>query len=542
MRASPATAGVLAGAVVISAVTVLARAAGVGRALVFQHAVGPSDLGTAYQTANTVPNVLFEVVAGGALASVVVPVLAASLRRGDREHASQVLSALLTWTTLLLVPVTVVAALLVGPIMSLLLAGQGSHPAEVLTAGRGFLLLFLPQVVLYGLAVVGGAALQAAGRFFWPAAAPLVSSLVVAAAYLLFAASGADPSAAVSSTAQLILGLGTTAGVLCLALAVLVPVRTLGLTLRPELHFPPGVARRVRRLAGAGAAALAAQQLSVVVVLRLANSAGRDGPTVTYANTWMVFLLPYALLAVPLATSAYPRLSAAAEDPDRAGFDRLSAATVRAVVVASSLGAAALFAASSPLARLFAVLDGSPAGPSSAQMARALIGFAPGLVAYGMVLVLSRALYALGRARVAAAATSAGWLGVVAADLALVALVPDRTWVVAALGLGNTVGMILGAVLLGRALRSASGPGALRGLRRSGIGSGLGVVVGGGLGAVVDSAQFGPGGLGRSLAAVAVTSLVAALGWLACVAVADRDALRQVLLRRPGRHESEVAG
>src|ERR1700689_1640406 len=60
----------------IGGVTVLARLGGFGRQVVFAHTVGTTCLGTAYTTANMVPNIIYDIVLGGALSSVVVPVLA----------------------------------------------------------------------------------------------------------------------------------------------------------------------------------------------------------------------------------------------------------------------------------------------------------------------------------------------------------------------------------------------------------------------------------------------------------------------------------
>src|SRR3954467_10095118 len=102
------TQGLVGAAALIAVITVVARLVGFGRIVVFARAVGPATcLGNAYFTANTVPNIVFEVVAGGALASLVVPVLAGPAQRGARQETARTVSALLTWTLLLLIPVAV---------------------------------------------------------------------------------------------------------------------------------------------------------------------------------------------------------------------------------------------------------------------------------------------------------------------------------------------------------------------------------------------------------------------------------------------------
>src|SRR5580698_1596534 len=107
------------GAGVIASLTMLARILGLARTVVFSQAVGATCLGTAYTTANQVPNLVYELVLGGALASVVV--LARTAERAATEPAakaeiSQVASALLTWTLVILVPLTLVVLIGAGEI------------------------------------------------------------------------------------------------------------------------------------------------------------------------------------------------------------------------------------------------------------------------------------------------------------------------------------------------------------------------------------------------------------------------------------------
>src|SRR5690606_21340286 len=136
-----------------------------------------------------VPNVVFEVVAGGALASVVVPLLSGPVERGDKAHASRIASGLLTWAVVITVPVMVAGMFLTEPIMRTLVPAQpeGCTAAEIVGAGVPMLMIFLPQIVLYGVAVVLGGVLQAHRRFVPAAVMPLVNSLLVMATYVVFA-------------------------------------------------------------------------------------------------------------------------------------------------------------------------------------------------------------------------------------------------------------------------------------------------------------------------------------------------------------------
>jgi putative peptidoglycan lipid II flippase len=199
----------------------------------------------------------------------------------------------------------------------------------------------------------------------------------------------------------------------------------------------------------------------------LANRYGDPGALVLYGFAWAVFVVPYAVLAVPIATSTFPELSAASDVPSGTsavseGFDATAAASTRAVMLASWLGAAALAGARLPLARVFE----SHSASAASVLAVALAAFAPGLVGYGLSANLSRVLYARGRNRAPAVAMSAGWLLVIVADLLIVPFVP-RPRVVPALGVGTSVGLTVAGVALLVLVRRERGARALAGVPRA---------------------------------------------------------------------------
>ncbi len=198
-------------AALIAAITVVARLAGFLRTFVFARTVGSSCVGVVYQTANTVPNIVFDIVAGGTLTALVVPLVAPHLATGDRQAAGRTVSALLSWAIVSLCAVGLLIFAFSGPITRLLLGPQPCAGADDL--GRRMLIVFAPQVVLYGCAVIVAGTLQAAERFSWPALAPLMSSLVVIGAYLAFNAmkTGNGIAASLPTTAELVLSVGTTA-------------------------------------------------------------------------------------------------------------------------------------------------------------------------------------------------------------------------------------------------------------------------------------------------------------------------------------------
>ena len=497
-----AGAGIGRAAALIAVLTVAARLLGLVRTLVFAKTVGATCLGTAYATANLVPNVVYDVVLGGALTSVMVPVLARPARQASRDSAAarevgQTSSALLTWTVVVLVPVSVLLALTAGPLTGLLIprnvqGGCAKHLHAVTAVSGDMLAVFAPQVLFYGLAVVLYGILQAHRKFAAPAAAPLISSLVVITAYLVFDPFGARYTghriASLPLTAELILAIGTTAGVAALVLVALIPVWRLHIRVRPTLRFPAGVGRRAGGLAAYGLAALLAQDAASLVVVVLANAHGSGGAYVLYGYGWQVFEACYAVLAISVAVSAFPVLSVH-EGPE---FDQTAAGAARAVLLLSFLGTAMLAAVAVPAAHFLVSYQ-----HQVPQLASGFALFALGLAGYGLVACLSRVLLAAGRTAVTAFIVAGGWLLVIAVSVVLV-LVTPAPWVVADLALGNTVGLTAAGLALAVAVRRIRGPAALRGTLRGGVcglagrhrGRGRG---GGGRGRAADGRRGGRG-------------------------------------------------
>jgi putative peptidoglycan lipid II flippase len=520
--------GIGRAAVLIGTITMLARVIGFGRQVVFAHTVQAQCLGTAYTTANMVPNIIYDIVMGGALTAVVVPVLARPARgpAEDRDQVRQTSAALLSWTVLLLVPASAVVAIIARPLVSVLLgAAPGCPRSEMIALGTRMLIVFAPQILLYGLAVVLYGILQAHRRFAAPALAPVLSSVVVIATYFWFAhvADGAvNLRHPVSTLAWVVLAVGTTAGVAALVATPLVPVSRLRLNLRPVLRFPAGIGARVRSLAVAGIVTLIAQDASVAVVIVLANSHGGDGTLVLYSFAWAVFFLPYAVLAVPIATSAFPELSARTET-----FDVTAATSTRAVTVASWLGVAGMAGTCVPLARVFQSHVGQAA--DARQLAIALAAFAPGLVGYGLTANLSRVLYAAGRSRASALAVSGGWLLVILADLLIVPLVP-RSQVVPWLGVGTSIGLTGSGVALVVLVRRFRGPDALRGCTRAVLAGFIGALAGTAAGLGVAMAAPAEGFV-QNVAFTLLASGAVLAAFLAVVALTDGGDLRAVTRR-----------
>jgi putative peptidoglycan lipid II flippase len=458
--------GIARGALVVAGLTILSRVLGLVRTLVFSQTVGASCLGTAYVTANQVPDLLYQLILGGALTSAMVPVLARSAERAahdpaEKAHVSRIASALLTWTVVIVVPLCLAIVAAAGPIASLL---NPSNPnahcnhADVIAVTREMLQAFAPQALLYGLSVVLYGMLQSYRRFAAPSIGPGISSLVLITCYLVFVPLNKGRSLAqLPLTAELVLSVGTTLGIGVLVLVAIPPTWRLHLQLRPALRFPPGVARRAGGLALVGIIELVVIDLSSLVSIELANGHGTTGAIVIYNYGTQVLNSVAAILAVSIVVSAFPVLSAR-EGPE---FDRTSAGSTRAVLLMSWLGTAMIAAIAVPAAH---VLAKQPDQVS--QLTEAFFLFAPGIAGVAVIANLSRVMFVIGRLKVAAAATAGSWLIVIVASLVIVPLVPPRL-VVPALALSTTIGQTVVAIPLVFVTRRICGPAAVQGARHA---------------------------------------------------------------------------
>ncbi len=458
--------GAIAGAAgSIALLTLASRLIGFIRVWIQNGVLGTTVTGDAYTASNTVPNVLFEVAAGGALAGAVIPLISGFLAKKMEREASQTVSALLTWILAIGLPLAAIVALAAEPIMSVLLQGDAS--ATQVAVASTLLRMFALQIPLYGISVVLTGVLQAHRKFILPAVAPLLSSLVVVGVFLVFgdlAQGFQDHPEGLSALSLAWLGWGTTAGVIVFSLPQLVPVMRL-MALRPTFRFPEGIGRRAVKLMGAGLGALVAQQVQIVVIMMVANAHGGKGATGAYSVYYFanaVYMVPYAVLAVPIATAVFPRLSAAAALPGRPGMAQLTARSTRLVMDVGVVCVALLAVMAVPVQQVFDVLR------PAKGLDVALVAMAPGLVGYALIYHCSRVLYALEASRTVVIVNSVAWLSVCAILGVCAATGLDgRASVLTAIGISISGGMTIGAIGHVMAIRSVVGQQATAGFLRS---------------------------------------------------------------------------
>jgi putative peptidoglycan lipid II flippase len=403
--------------------TLASRVTGLIRIAVVTAVLGDTFLGNTYQSANTVPNLLFELLAAGVLQATLIPTLVGLLDAGKEDEADHVAGAVLGSAMVLLAGLAVVGAVTAPLLARGLLHGIADPEVRHRQVHLATVLLwcFLPQVVLYAANTVATASLNARHRFGIPVFAPLLNNVVVTASYGLFAflRHGADPDVPLRAVETAVLGLGTTAGVIAFCALPVVAARRAGARLRPRIDPRHPQVRRIARLGGWAAAFLAATQVLLAVVLVLANRV--EGGVVAWQLAFTLFLLPHALAALPVLTTLFPTLARQHAQGDEAAFARSVGTGVRSISFLVLPAAAALLALGRPLAQALRVGHFGASGAD--QVALALAAFAPGLIGYGCFLFLARALYARGDTRTPAlvnlvVVTAAGVLMVGAFGLA----------------------------------------------------------------------------------------------------------------------------
>jgi putative peptidoglycan lipid II flippase len=522
-------AGIARGAMLIAGLTVVSRILGLVRTLVFSQTIGADCLGTSYVTANQVPNLVYELVLGGALTSAMVPVLARSAERAgsdpaEKARVGQITSALLTWSVVILVPLSLAIVAIASPVASLLNPANASAHCprgDMVTTTASMLQVFAPQALLYGLSVVLYGLLQAYRRFTGPTIGPAIASLVLIAAYLSFVplAKGL-PLSRLPLDAELVLSVGTTLGVAALVVVGVVPTWRLHLRFRPTLRFPPGVARRASGLAVVGVAELIVIDAASLVTIALANGRGETAALVIYNYANQVFNTVAAVLALSIVTSTFPVLSAR----DGPVFTRTCAGSTRAVLLMSWLGSALIAAIAVPAAHVLAKNPGQ-----EPELIEAFALFAPGIAGTAVIANLTRVMLVIGRLKVAAAALAGSWAVVIVADVVLAELAPARL-VVAALALGTTIGQSVVAVPLVLVTRRICGREAIEGAGHAML---AGLTAGLASAAVGVAVSLSGAGSGKLLAA-AVAVAAAACATVAFGVVAfllDRGDLRAVVRR-----------
>jgi len=307
----------------VAAGTLLSRVTGLLRILVAIYALGYSSLSDSFNLANNTPNIVHDLVLGGILTATFVPVFVSRLATRSKEEAVESISAVLTLASFVLLGATVVFFLAAPYIIDLYTVG--SHGPGIVTERQvaTFLLrLFAPQLLAYGAISLMTAVLNTARRFSAPAFTPILNNVVAIGILLAFADIGHTHSLVQVSRDHrllLLLGIGTTLGVIVQAVALVPSLLSCGLRVRPRWRPDDPAVREIINLSGWTFGFVIANQTAVFVVSAIAVSIGAATLTAyTYASTF--FQLPFGIVAVSVMTTIAPVLASRFTKGDKKGF------------------------------------------------------------------------------------------------------------------------------------------------------------------------------------------------------------------------------
>lgn len=380
---------------VMSIGTVLSRVTGLVRLMAIAAALGTAEtrLADTYNLANTAPNIIYELVLGGILTSVFVPVFVELLEKEGREKAWEIASAILNLCLVAVTAITIIGIVLAPYIARLYSYRLEGDQAALQQDALTFLLrLFIPQIIFYALAAATAGLLNAHRRFGPQMYTPVLNNLAVTAVFIAFYKINGIVSLKSASTSQLLLiGLGTTGGVALMALAQLPFLRGLG---RYRFTFSashPSV-KKLARLSIYVVGYVVANQIGYLIVQWLAN--GERGAYSAYVNAFTFFMLPHGLFAVSVITALLPEMSRQAVHARWDEFRERLSIGVRAtlfLVIPATVGYLIL---GEPIIRL--LLERGVMTPRSTELVAGVLAFfVLGLVPFSTFQLFLRAFYAM---------------------------------------------------------------------------------------------------------------------------------------------------
>ena len=439
--------------------TIVSRILGFAKVIVLAAAVGQvgSAAADAFGVANTLPNSIFTLIAGGVLSAVLVPqiVRATGHDDGGQRYINKIVTLGLVVVLVLGVLATLAAPLLVR------LYAQGSDTgrgfsAETLALATAFAYWCLPQILFYAVYSLVGEVLnarQAFGAFTW---APVINNVVAMAGLVVFIAlfGGADVNNEVGvwgADRIAVLAGSATVGVVAQALVLAFFWRRAGLRFRPDFRWRRIGLRRTGGIAGWTFGIVLVTQVAAVVHSRVATLASGDGASIaTLQNSWLVFILPHSVITVSIAIAYFTRMSRHAMSRDLTQLRADVASALPTIGLFMTFASATLLVVAFPFARIF-----ESAFPNVVAMGLVIMAFVIGLVPFSAVYVMQRVFYSLEDTRTPFLIEAARVVVFIAAAL-LCALLPVE-WIGVGIALSTTLACVFQTVVTAVVLRRRLG-------------------------------------------------------------------------------------
>ena len=396
------TRALLGPSTVMATGTVVSRITGIARDIALAAALGFYLVSDAYSLGNSLPTIIYILVVGGALNAVFIPQLVRRMEKDD-DGGNAYADRLITLTGSVLLALSILAVVAAPWIVDLYTPAD--YPQSQYDLAVAFARLCLPQIFFYGAYTMLSQVLNARGTFGAPMFAPIANNVVAITTFVLFiivAGTSAAADGALTTGQVLLLGIGTTAGVVVQA-AILVPVLgRAGYRWRPRFDWKGQGLGKAAKLAGWTVGLVLVNQITYIVITRLAAQANVDaaasGATAagitTYQKAHLVFMLPHSVITISIVTALLPALSRLAHEgklkevgEDVAGAMRLVAALVVPI-------AAMLFVLGSDVSVLLFGY-GAATTNQAAVMGDVVSIFMIGLLPFTLFYVLLRGFYAM---------------------------------------------------------------------------------------------------------------------------------------------------
>jgi putative peptidoglycan lipid II flippase len=530
---------------IMSVGTALSRVTGLLRLASIAAALGIVESGRltdTYNIGNTAPNIIYELVLGGVLTSVFVPVFVELLEKEGRERAWEVASAIINLTVVVLTAIATVGILAAPWLAGAIAVRAGAQAALQRTTLTFLLRLLIPQIIFYGLYAVTSGLLNAHRRFGAPMYTPILNNLAVIAVFVAFHQAYGEIRGglgAVTPTQLWIIGAGTTAGVVLQAVAQLPFLRGLG-HYRWTLALRHPSIGKLARLSVFVVGYVVANQIGYLIVLWLAN--GQRGGYSAYSAAFTFFMLPHGLFAVSVMTALLPGMSELAVGARWDDLRRRLSTGIRTTLLLVLPAAVGYLVLADPIIRL--LLEHGVMEQRSVELVSSVLRFfVLGLVPFSVFQLLLRAFYALQDTRTPFLVNCLAVIVNVAVNIPLFA-----TLRVQGLAAGHAVSYIFGVTVLGRSLAKRIGGLDARRVRASAVriataAGGMGVVVW----LVAGAARWllGTSGLVAQAATVALPVAVGTatyVGLAILLRVEELEVVPLLLARRPVRPRRGARG
>jgi putative peptidoglycan lipid II flippase len=383
---------------IMAAGSIVSRLTGFLRAAAISAALGAGLVADDYQLAITLPNMVFELLVGGVLSSVIVPVLVRT-RKGDPDGGQAYAQRLLTLAIIAL-GVATALAVAAAPLFTRLLTASNDKITDAdKELATHLAYLILPAIFCYGMAALIGAVLNSRGHFAAPMWTPILNNVVVittAGAFILVTGGDLVQPDTISTAQVLILGLGTMSGIVVQAAGLLPALRRVGFRWRLRFDFGALGLGELGRLASWMLLYVIVSQLGLFVVIAIAKAVGTDGAAglIVFQNAFLIFMMAHGIVAVSVLTALMPRLSgAAAEGRHQDLVNHLNSGLRLVSVVLVPITAAYLVLGTPMAVTLFQWGNYNPEAALATGPVIAVAGL--GLVPYAILQLQQFAFYAL---------------------------------------------------------------------------------------------------------------------------------------------------